>query len=222
MSAVIAGNRERKPGNRERIVIASLALFNERGVRNVTTNHIAAHLDISPGNLYYHFRNKEQIIREIFPAIAEAVDGAVVLPEGRKITAEDVGGYHLAGIRALWEFRFFFRDMSTVNISDPVLATRSEQVRQRVLSSIAALLERLREQGETRPIEPDFEPRRVATNSVIVWTSWMNFLGGAAAAEKIGPDDILEGAIQSFLTISPLLNDSFAAEARAVIEGRTS
>ncbi len=212
----------RGPGNRERIIVASLALFNERGVKNVTTNHIAAHLEISPGNLYYHFRNKEEIIREIFPAVAEAVDGAIVLPVDRDITAEDVGGYHLAGIRALWEFRFFFRDMNDLSIVDPELAAASSEVRQRVLSSFVLLLERLRAQGATRKIKPDFESRRVAINAVIVWVSWMNFLGGAAAADKIGQDDILEGAIQSFLTISPLLKNSFAAKVRAVIEGMAS
>ena len=51
---------------RDKIVFAALNLFNEHGERNITTNHIAAHIDISPGNLYYHFRNKQEIVREIF------------------------------------------------------------------------------------------------------------------------------------------------------------
>ena len=51
---------------RDRIIQASKELFNEQGERNVTTNHIASHLGISPGNLYYHFKNKQQIIFDIY------------------------------------------------------------------------------------------------------------------------------------------------------------
>ena len=51
--------KDTRPNTYSRIVEASLTLFNEEGERNISTNHIAAHLGISPGNLYYHFRNKD-------------------------------------------------------------------------------------------------------------------------------------------------------------------
>ena len=55
---------------RDRIIHSATELFNDQGERNITTNHIAAHLGISPGNLYYHFRNKEDIIHSIFDQYA--------------------------------------------------------------------------------------------------------------------------------------------------------
>ncbi|HGY0963944.1 TPA: TetR/AcrR family transcriptional regulator, partial [Vibrio cholerae] len=65
------GNPDRKTKRimmktKDRIVHAALELFNQQGERNITTNHIAAHIEISPGNLYYHFRNKQEIVRDIF------------------------------------------------------------------------------------------------------------------------------------------------------------
>jgi len=53
-------------GTRDRILEASLVLFNEHGIAAVSTHRIAAELGISPGNLHYHFKSKEQILSWLF------------------------------------------------------------------------------------------------------------------------------------------------------------
>lgn len=58
-------NKETRPNTYNRILDAALKLFNEESERNTTTNHIASHLGISPGNLYYHFRGKDEIIIQL-------------------------------------------------------------------------------------------------------------------------------------------------------------
>ena len=96
-----------------RIINASLALFNEEGERNISTNHIAAHLGISPGNLYYHFRNKDEIIVQLFKRYSEALLAYLneaVLPSN----VEDSINY-MAGIYdVMWEYRFLFSDVNTL------------------------------------------------------------------------------------------------------------
>ena len=96
---------------RQRILDASLALFNEQGEPNVTTNHIADELEISPGNLYYHFRNKDDIIEHLFQRYEERMDSALVAPEGRLPNLEDIWLQLHVAFEVMWEFRFIFRDL---------------------------------------------------------------------------------------------------------------
>ena len=73
--------------NRERIVDTALQLFNERGSATVSTNHIAAAARISPGNLYYHFRNKEEIVRALFERLFDTHRPDLRLARGSRADA---------------------------------------------------------------------------------------------------------------------------------------
>lgn len=96
---------------KDRILQISLQLFNERGERAVTTNHIAAELGISPGNLYYHFRNKQEIIKELMEQYQKETLDMLSLPDDRKVNANDKIRYFQVLSSQLWEYRFLHRDV---------------------------------------------------------------------------------------------------------------
>ena len=87
------------------------AVQQRRASRNVTTNHIADELEISPGNLYYHFRNKDDIIEQLFARYEERMDTALVTPDGRLPELEDIWlQLHLV-FECIWDYRFLYRDL---------------------------------------------------------------------------------------------------------------
>jgi len=69
---------------RERILELSLRLFNAFGEPNITTTVIADEMHISPGNLYYYFRNKDDIVNSIFIQFEVEVERILTVSGGRR------------------------------------------------------------------------------------------------------------------------------------------
>ncbi|WP_068827532.1 TetR/AcrR family transcriptional regulator [Pseudomonas sp. BMS12] len=163
-----------KNKTRDRIVDASLELFNAQGERNVTTNHIAAHLGMSPGNLYYHFRNKQAIIAELFAQYESRVDTFLRRPEGRALTVEDKTFYLQALLAAMWHYRFLHRDLEHLLESDAELAERYRAFARRCLLGATDIYRGFAEAGILAMDAQQIEA--LTLNSWIILTSWVRFL----------------------------------------------
>jgi AcrR family transcriptional regulator len=205
---------------RDKILLASLELFNERGERNVTTNHIAAHLAISPGNLYYHFRNKSDIIYEIFQAYEKLVDYYLDIPEDRALTLDDLTFYLESVFDGLWSYRFFHRDLEYLLDSDPRLRRDYREFTERCLAAITLIFEKMAEAGIIEP-QPEELRRAMSLNVWLVITNWMAYLKTAHAAD--GPSGLslaeLKQGIYQVLTLEiPYLTPSYRERVLALRE----
>jgi AcrR family transcriptional regulator len=166
------GERKKAPNNRERILKASIELFNLSGVVAVTTNHIAEHLNISPGNLYFHFRNKEEIIRELFDRMREAT-----YEVWQSDIKSEFNGTPLELIQrsfeVSWEYRFFHREMYHLRLKDPVLAKKLRLHLQKTMRLLHATYFRWVKQGIMRKVT---DPRELQMINDIVLVTSSGFL----------------------------------------------
>jgi AcrR family transcriptional regulator len=124
----------------ERILATALRLFNEQGTAAVSTNHIAEALSMSPGNLYYHFRNKEEIIRALFEQQFARADRLYELPADQLPTLNDLQHLVRATFEMSWDFRFIYRELIALLRRDEQLQRRWVEVRARGFAGFGELV----------------------------------------------------------------------------------
>jgi len=142
-----------KPDTRTRILDTALALFNARGASNVSTNHIAEAMGISPGNLYYHFGNKAEILRGLFARIMAALSANYTLPADKTPTFRTMETMAAGNFEIQWTYRFFFRDLTLLLAADPQLAAEYRAFRERGMANTLALLRHFISAGLMAPAD---------------------------------------------------------------------
>ena len=158
----------------QRIVETSLELFNQLGERSVSTNHIAAHMEISPGNLYYHFPNKQAIISVLFAEFEALVLGFLHPPKGRRVVVSDKRDYLQQLLDAMWRYRFIYRDIEHLLRSDIELAASYRRFSLACLAQAQAIYNNFVEAGILRMSSQQVES--LTLNAWIILTSWIGFL----------------------------------------------
>lgn len=164
-------------------------LFNDRGTPSVSTNHVAAALSISAGNLYYHYRNKEQIIRANYARFVERTDEAWRASEGPS-DAEPWADFRnrlTHHFRVVEEFAFFSRELAVLVLTDPELRDQVDAARSRMEQHLQQALHRLQSSGaiQRQPSRAAFE---LLLGLLVMWPAQAEVLG----SDRTGVDVVLE------------------------------
>ena len=197
------GNTVRTERTRARILAASLALFNERGEANVTTGMIAESLDISPGNLYYHFRNKDAIVERLFRRFEERIDVEPAAAADAAAAIEDLWLYLHLMLEAIWDFRFLYRNLDDLLARNRRLRDHFNRIVDRKFAAVVALCEGLERQRAMRA-RPE-EIRALARNVLVVATYWLNFQSVRGLREDAAAEAMGRGAYQVMALVAPYL-----------------
>jgi AcrR family transcriptional regulator len=204
--------RKRPRRTRERILETALLLFNQFGGPNITTADIAGEMEISPGNLYYHFRNKDEIIAELFTGFERRLDGLLISPEGRSAGVEDLWLMLHLLFEAMWDHRFLFRDLDEILSRNRKLASRFALIMRRGSRTVIELCHGLVATGTMEASEREIAA--LADNVALVATYWISYQKiavGERAAEAVSLD---RAAYQVLSLIAPFLRGN----ARALLD----
>ena len=203
-------------GTKEKIIKTAIELFNNHGTQAITTNHIAKNIDISPGNLYYHFKNKFDIIRSISDKFH------IELKSVFKIEIKTINDFrnniisiYNCFFRIQKSYQFLFTEDVYLSSQDNILLKKYQQLRSAIKEDYNKMLKDLIElnilKKETLIIIDDL----LNTQWIILW-HWVNH----SILDRVTYDDlqIQKGIKLSFSIITPHLTPIGKIEFKKNIE----
>jgi AcrR family transcriptional regulator len=206
--------RKRPRRTRERILETSLALFNRFGEPHVTTADIASEMNISPGNLYYHFRNKEAIVAELYAGFDSGVR-PLFAPRAHDaaVHAEDLWLLLHLLLEQMQEYRFLYRDLVDLTARHRSLGLRFAALLRDGEAALEAICRGMIRGGTLRA--SDAEIAALARNAMLVITHSMAHERLARPVQgEAPPPDLGRAAYYVLVLFAPFL----AGDARVLLE----
>lgn len=120
---------------KEKILSSSINLFNQHGLVNVRLQHIADDVNISVGNLAYHYHSKEAIIATLVKQLSDILkpifDERKEFPGLMDFDAQLSRYYHL-----LLQYSFFFTDLKELQRNYPKQFISRQTVTDEIIQQI--------------------------------------------------------------------------------------
>jgi AcrR family transcriptional regulator len=130
----------------QRILLTALAMFNEHGENSVTSVDIAIELDISPGNLYYHFKGKESIVVALMKMHEQQMQALLTRDKLDTLRAEDIMYYLYLLVDSIHVFHFLYKSPADLAEKYPQIVKRRQHILANLKRQITFLFESLVEQ----------------------------------------------------------------------------
>lgn len=203
---------------KQKILATALALFNNEGESQVSSVDIASVMGISPGNLYYHYKGKDEIINALFEDFDEELRMVLSAPVSEPLNLADNWVYLYIIFEEIFDFRFFYKNLSELIGRNPDLRGRfsrllalKEQTAYALLSALASDGHLEFDQGEMAALA-----QRLATHFTF-WLQYHDLRHGKAAAKSL----IDQGVFSALVQITPYLtrDAGFADRLEQLLEG---
>ncbi|MEZ5605701.1 MAG: TetR/AcrR family transcriptional regulator [Burkholderiaceae bacterium] len=206
----------------ERILATSLELFNRFGEPNTSTSMISAELRISPGNLYYHYPSKDELINTLFDQYEHAATELLAAAEDVR-DVEDAWFFLHSLFELIWQYRFFYRDLNHLLSRNRRLETHFPALLMRKKGALRVLLDQLPIGAAATPAPPSAEDERrqdaIAASMVVVLTYWLSYEYVLQPRSAMEPENAQDALLRGAYHVMSLLLPHLGDEARAHLTG---
>jgi AcrR family transcriptional regulator len=171
------------------ILQKAVELFNEHGTAAISMSALAEALGISAGNLQYHYRSKEDVIREILEVMFKEFD-VIYEPIADPFTLDTLRQTMRLNFGIIWKYRFFYREFAALLRNDTILAKRFKEIQEHRIIEQKKLIMGLAGAGVVRSdISPD-ELHKVVSIGWVLGNTWLSFV--ESTGEKINEAALIE------------------------------
>ncbi|MEK8045405.1 MAG: TetR family transcriptional regulator [Burkholderiales bacterium PBB6] len=195
----------------ERILDVTLDLFNRFGEPNVSTTLISAELGISPGNLYYHYPAKDELINSLFDRFERALNELLNAADDVR-NVEDAWLFFHMLFELIWDYRFLYRDLNDLLSKNRRLETHFQFVLKHKSRAIEAVLAGLTRGSAMRIDRVD--SGAVATAMVVVLTYWLSHEYVREPRKALEPENAATTLARGAWHVLSLLSPYLEPEAR--------
>lgn len=186
---------------KDKIIQTSIALFNHHGERAITTNHIASEMGISPGNLYYHFKNKEDILRNIFSLYKNHLKDNFIPMDKNQDVMEQLAGYLDSLVELMWRFNFFYNNLTDILSRDNELKAQYLEQQAQLLEQVAVVIAGLK-YAEVIEID-DSDIVELAHMVKLTVSFWTPYVKAHSEDGRLSKQDIFGGIVKVILLFKP-------------------
>ncbi|MFS4447348.1 TetR/AcrR family transcriptional regulator [Maribacter sp. 2307UL18-2] len=158
---------------KQKILNKALDLFNSNGVEKVTTRHIAKSIDMSQGNLHYHYPTKDMVLKALFAQFLSEVQGAERLTD-KGFDKEEVIGSMKDNFKIMFTYRFFFKDNEVVWRRLPEIKKTTLDLFNLKKTQILQIIKLYKNQGIFREQISENQILFLAEQFIFSITSWLS------------------------------------------------
>ncbi|MBO9686047.1 TetR/AcrR family transcriptional regulator [Roseateles chitosanitabidus] len=193
----------------ERILEVTLDLFNRFGEPNVSTTLISAELGISPGNLYYHYPAKDELINALFGRYEKALSELLGAVDNVRDVEDAWLFFHML-FELIWQHRFLYRDLNDLLSKNRKLETHFQNVLAQKTQAMQGMLGGLQQSGALNIQVREAVP--TANAMVVLLSYWLSFEYVRDPRNALEPDRageaLMRGAFHVLGLLLPYLEPS--------------